>query len=312
MNKPTRLLAAALIPLLVCALLFGCNRNNPEPPTEPTTEFTFEVWTTEETTTEEETTEEETTEEETTTTTTRRTTTTTRKPTTTTKKPTTTTKATTPNKNTTIPDATKVTTTAGPTTTKPPTTAGPTTTVPPTTVRVTGVAFTGASSYPLNAGATQQLTWTVSPANATNKNVSFSSTKASVATVSDTGVVTAVGEGECEILIKTSDGNFQDSKPISVSVVPVTTINISSGGGVSTVTQGGTLQLNATALPANATNKTINWSVDAASDVATVSSSGLLSAKVKDNVERTVRVTATAADGKGATRYVDITIKTPG
>jgi len=313
MNKPTRLLAAAVIPFLVCALLFGCNRKDPEPPTEPTTEFTFEIWTTEEEeTTEEETTEEETTEEETTT----------RKPTTTTKKPTTktttTTKAptTTPNKNTTIPDATKVTTTAGPTTTKPGTSTGPTTTAAPTTVRVTGVKFEGTDTYSLKLPATQNLggSYTVIPSNATNRNVSFVSSNANVAMVSDAGLVTAKGEGTCQIIVKTADGGFQDSVTVNVSIVPVTVINISSPGGASSLTQGQTLQLTARANPDGPTpsNSNVNWSVDN-SAAASISSSGLLTARATgSNVEQYVKVTATAADGKGAFRSVDITIKVPG
>ena len=314
MSKLTRPLAVAVIPFLVCALLFGC-RKEPDPP-EPTTEWTFDIWTTEDTTTEEETTEEETTEEETTTTTTttRKPTTTTRRTTTTTRRTTTTTKTTTKaptttvNKNTTIPDGSKEPTTKGPTTSAPTTTKAPTTTVPPTTVKVTGVAFTGASSYPLVAGATQQLSWTVSPSNASNKNVSFVSGNANVASVSNAGVVTAKGEGTCEIIIKTADGDFQATVPIVVSIIPVTDINISSAGGISTVKQGGTLQLNKAVVPANATNANVNWTSSDTS-IATVSSSGLVTARDRgDNVERYVKITATAADGKGATKTVDITV----
>jgi len=320
MSKLTRLLAAAVIPFLVCALLFGCRKES-EPP-EPTTEFTFEFLTTEEdpwdTTTEEETTEEETTEEET-----EPTTTTTRKPTTTTKKTTTTTKTTTKapttttaNKNTTIPDVTTIkgqTTTKAPTTSAPTTTKAPTTTVPPTTVPVTGVAFTGGvSTYTLKAGATHNLgnSYTVSPGTATNKKVRWFSVPSSIASVSSTGLVTALKEGECQIFVETEDGGFQAFVTFNVEIIPVATINLSSAGGVSTVKQGGTLQINKSILPANATNQNVTWTSSDTS-IATVSSTGLVSAVNKgDNVERYVKITATAADGKGAERFVDITVTT--
>ena len=321
MNKLTRLLAAAVIPFLVCALLFGCQKA-PDPIPEITTEYTFAPLTTEEDPwdTTEEPTEEHTEEptEEPAEPTTRRTTTTTRRTTTTTKKTTTTTRTTTratttTNRYTTIPsDDTKATTTAGPTTTKPTTTAGPTTTATPTTVRVTGVKFEGTATYSLKMPATQNLgnSYTVSPSNATNKNVTFVSTNANVASVSNAGVVTAKGEGTCQIIVKTADGDFQDSVTVNVEIVPVTEINISSPGGASVITQGQTLQLTARAVPTNASNTNITWSVDN-SAAASISSSGLLTAKTGGNVEQYVKVTAKAADGKGAERSVDITIKVP-
>jgi len=162
--------------------------------------------------------------------------------------------------------------------------------------------------------ATQNLggTYTVSPSNATNKNVSFYSSNANIAMVSDAGLVTAKGEGTCQIIVKTADGGFQDSVTVNVSIVPVTEINISSPGGASSITQGQTLQLTGRAVPTNASNTGINWSVDNTA-AASISSSGLLTARATgSNVEQYVKVTATAADGKGASRSVDITIKVPG
>ena len=74
-----------------------------------------------------------------------------------------------------------------------------------TTVSVTGVSL-NKSSATLNVGDTTTLTATVAPSNATNKNVTWTSSNTAVATVSN-GVVTAKKAGTATITVKTADGN---------------------------------------------------------------------------------------------------------
>lgn len=78
-------------------------------------------------------------------------------------------------------------------------------TVTVTTVAVTGVSLNKTSSD-LSKGSTLALVATVTPANATNKNVTWTSSNTSVATVSD-GTVTGVATGTSTITVKTVDGN---------------------------------------------------------------------------------------------------------
>lgn len=78
-------------------------------------------------------------------------------------------------------------------------------TEPPATVDVTGVTL-DQTSLTLKIGNTATLTATVAPSNATNKNVSWSSNKESVATVNANGVVTAKAEGTATITVTTEDG----------------------------------------------------------------------------------------------------------
>ena len=87
-----------------------------------------------------------------------------------------------------------------------------------TTVRVTSVTLdkTSASLY---LGETLSLTANVSPSNATNKNVSWSSSNTTVATVSN-GVVTAISEGTSTITVKTSDGNKTASCLLTINSKP--------------------------------------------------------------------------------------------
>ncbi|KAA3656492.1 MAG: hypothetical protein DWQ10_15280, partial [Calditrichaeota bacterium] len=66
------------------------------------------------------------------------------------------------------------------------------------------------------AGDTQQLTAEIYPSNAADKSVTWSSDNPDVATVSSTGLVTAVADGKAKITVRTTDGDKTAS--ISVSV----------------------------------------------------------------------------------------------
>ena len=72
-----------------------------------------------------------------------------------------------------------------------------------TTIAVTGVSVSP-TSQELTIGGTQQLTATISPSNATNKNVTWESDATSVATVSSTGLVSAKAEGTATITVKSA------------------------------------------------------------------------------------------------------------
>ncbi|MBN2485598.1 MAG: discoidin domain-containing protein [Bacteroidales bacterium] len=85
----------------------------------------------------------------------------------------------------------------------------------------TNIPVTGISVNPINVllsiGSTSQLTATVAPANATNKNVSWSTSNTSVATVNATGLVTAVALGNATITATSQDGGFKAISSFTVS-----------------------------------------------------------------------------------------------
>lgn len=86
-------------------------------------------------------------------------------------------------------------------------------------IPVTGVSVAPAS-LTLTAGQTAQLTETVSPANATNLTVTWSSSNTSVATVDNTGLVTASSlAGSATITATTADGAFTAQAVITVEEV---------------------------------------------------------------------------------------------
>ena len=83
-----------------------------------------------------------------------------------------------------------------------------------TNVPVTGVSL-NKSSTTLTAGDTEQLTATISPANATNKGLTWTS-NTSAATVSSAGLITAKAAGETTITVTTSDGSYTATCDVTV------------------------------------------------------------------------------------------------
>ena len=98
-------------------------------------------------------------------------------------------------------------------------------TVTAATVPVTGVTLNKTSTS-LYVGDTETLTPTITPDNATNKNLTWSSDDTSVATVDASGLVTAVSAGTATITVTTEDG-------AKTATCTVTVSRYSSGGGSS-------------------------------------------------------------------------------
>ena len=82
--------------------------------------------------------------------------------------------------------------------------------------KVTGISTSPATAT-LAAAATQQLTTTVTPADASNRNLTYSSSNEAVATVNATGLITAVATGEATITVTSVDGSFTDTCVVTVS-----------------------------------------------------------------------------------------------
>ncbi len=88
-------------------------------------------------------------------------------------------------------------------------------------VDIDPVAVTGVSVSPttktIDKKEKVQLTATVTPADATNKQVSWTSDNTAVATVSSSGLVTGVAQGTAVITATTKDGSFTASATITVT-----------------------------------------------------------------------------------------------
>ena len=86
------------------------------------------------------------------------------------------------------------------------------------TVPVTSVSLNQNKLSLKAAGESYQLTATISPANATNKGVTYKSSNPKVVTVSDSGVVTAVANGSATITVTTNDGGKTATCSVTVSI----------------------------------------------------------------------------------------------
>ncbi|MEH7226712.1 Ig-like domain-containing protein, partial [Bacillus sp. JJ1566] len=138
---------------------------------------------------------------------------------------------------------------------------------------------------------TGNLTATVIPENATNKKVLWSSTNEKVATVDQTGKVTAISAGKAKIIATTEDKGLKAESEITV-ISSVTGIKVNKEEFRLNGTINETETLIATVLPENATNKVIVWTTSNPT-VATVSSEGVVQAVGLG----TAAITATTEEG---------------
>ena len=153
------------------------------------------------------------------------------------------------------------------------------------------------TSLELTEGDKATLTATVLPDNATNKNVSWSSSDEKVATVSTTGEVTAVAPGKAAITVTTEDGAKTAKCEVTVNkrIYPVESVSLDKTS--LELTEGDKATLTATVLPENASNKNVSW---ASSDekVATVSAAGEVTAVAPGKAA----ITVTTEDGAKTTK----------
>ena len=128
----------------------------------------------------------------------------------------------------------------------------------------------------LKATETVTLKATVSPENATNKNISWSSDKTDVATVDENGNVSANSVGTATITA-TADGVTEECTIIvEEKVIPVESITLNKTEAEIFV--GAEEKLTATVLPEDATNKDVTWT-SSDTTIATVDSNGKVTAK---------------------------------
>ena len=84
-------------------------------------------------------------------------------------------------------------------------------------------------------------------------------------------------------------------------------ITISSAGGITSLESGSTLQFSALVLPEEATNKSVEWSVNNGTGTADITANGLVTAELPG----TVQVIASAMDGSGISDAFSLIITAP-
>lgn len=135
----------------------------------------------------------------------------------------------------------------------------------------------------------EQLTATIQPASFA-KSIVWNSSDTKVASVSDSGLVTAVGPGTC--IISATAGDRHVSATVSVLAARVRVTGVSFDETEHKIPVRGTAKLTATIAPADATVKTLVWTSDD-SGIASVSRTGIVTAVSVG----TTKIHATSVDG---------------
>lgn len=139
------------------------------------------------------------------------------------------------------------------------------------TIGTTGVAL---NTHNLNIyiGEKYEFKATVSPSNADNKNVLWTSKDPSIASVSSEGIVRGIDSGSTTVIVRTQDGNYEDNCDISVwrhaSRVSIDKTSVE-------VYPGEIVALAANVYPEDAHNKNVNWYSDNTS-IAEISNDGIV------------------------------------
>lgn len=152
-----------------------------------------------------------------------------------------------------------------------------------------GIERVGDKTVTMGLNQTRQLQVKITPSDATNKNVQWTSSNNSVATVDSNGVVISKNSGSTIITATTHNG-LKTEFFMEVET-PVTNITLNSNE--INLNPGGTFKLDATVNPSNASNKNIKW-ISANESIATVDQSGNVTA----DVAGTTYISAVSADGK--------------
>lgn len=178
---------------------------------------------------------------------------------------------------------------------------------PVTTVKkVTNVKInetTGTLKY----GDKKKLTVSITPKNATNKNVRWNSSDTSLVTIDNNGNLKVVGNrnGEAIITVTTVDGNYKATTKVKVAAIKVNAIKLNKTS--LTLKYGESAKVTATISPSNAANKNITWT---SSNPALVKVDNDGTIKVIANISGKVTVTAKTQDGAKTAKVTVTTKKT--
>ena len=161
------------------------------------------------------------------------------------------------------------------------------------------------TSVTLNPNGTYKFNVTVSPSNATNKGVTWSSSNTNVVSVDQNGNIKALKKGTAKIRVTAQDGSgkyaeasvtVESSKPTNVLVT-----GVSLNASTVKMYVGQSYQLIHTIKPSNATNKGVTWS-SSNTNVVSVSNG-----KIVGKSSGKARITVTTNDGRYSA-YTDVTV----
>ena len=165
-------------------------------------------------------------------------------------------------------------------------------------IKVTSVSLSNIS-LSLLVGDVKTIRAYILPEEATNQNVTWTSSNPSVATV-DNGKITAKSVGTTIVTVITVDGQKTANCTVTVSKKSIDVISISLTNTTLSMDVGDSKTINAIINPTDATNQSISW-ISSNPSVATVDNGKITAIK-----EGTTKITATSVNGKMA--ICDVTV----
>lgn len=169
----------------------------------------------------------------------------------------------------------------------------------------TGSIGLNALNLTLYHDQTATLVATIYPTNATNKDVTFTSSKTSVATVdASSGLITAVGNGKTTITVTANDGSGATASCLVSVMDKVSVTKITLNMSDFSLLVNDTTTLTATVIPDYASETEVTWSSSNPA-AASVDENGKVSGLVAG---QSAIITATAKDGGGVTASVSVDV----
>lgn len=161
--------------------------------------------------------------------------------------------------------------------------------------------YLNSTNEEIKVGKSIQLVTTISPSDATEREVVWESSNSNIATVEQNGLVIGKSEGQVVITVKSKDGRVQAT--CNVKVIPnkiyINTISIQEGN--QQLVKGSKIRLTPIITPNNATEKVLTWSSSNPS-IATVDVTGTVTTK---GVGKTT-ITVKTVNGKETTIEIEV------
>ncbi len=172
-------------------------------------------------------------------------------------------------------------------------------------VALTGISSSTDSYIALYSGEEEQISIVYEPPNATNKTLTWVSDNNTIATVDDTGTITAMAEGTAIITAIALDGGHTAMLEVRVfpenADIPLRSITLTPDS--TSILIGSTETIEVTYSPNNATNKTLTWVSDDDS-ITTVDNTGTITAVAQG----TAVITAISNADSTITGEVNVTV----
>lgn len=167
-------------------------------------------------------------------------------------------------------------------------------------VSVSGVALSKASAN-IYTGYSEDVSAIITPSNASDKSVTWSSSDENIAVVEANGLnatIKGISDGSAIITCTTNDGGYIDTFTVTVSTATVDNVTLNTTQGSLAV--GKTVELTVTVSPDEVADKTVIWTTSSSSIATVTPSADTATALVEAVAEGTATITATCG-GKSAT-----------